>query len=241
MKRRELREHVFQLLFRVEFNSSEEMDEQVSMYFDGVREEETLAEKDETYITEKYKKIPEIDEMLNASAKGWKTSRMGRVDLTILRLAVYEMKFDEDIPEKVAINEAVELSKKFGGDESPAFINGVLAKIAGKISKEDVKEAIKRVGLDPNSKKHVGKYSLGMKQRLGIAQAIMEDPDILILDEPMNGLDESGIEDMRKLILEFRKTGKIVLIASHNKEDIQVLCDEVFEMKNGKLCNKETA
>ena len=136
MKRRELREHVFQLLFRVEFNSSEEMDEQVSMYFDGVREEETLAEKDETYITEKYKKIvekiPEIDEMLNASAKGWKTSRMGRVDLTILRLAVYEMKFDEDIPEKVAINEAVELSKKFGGDESPEFINGVLAKIAGK-------------------------------------------------------------------------------------------------------------
>ena len=133
MKRRELREHVFQLLFRVEFNSSEEMDEQVSMYFDGVREEETLAEKDETYITEKYKKIVEkIPEMLNASAKGWKTSRMGRVDLTILRLAVYEMKFDEDIPEKVAINEAVELSKKFGGDESPAFINGVLAKIAGK-------------------------------------------------------------------------------------------------------------
>lgn len=136
MKRRELREHVFQLLFRVEFNSSEEMDEQVNMYFDGVREEETLSEKDETYITEKYKKIVEkileIDEMLNASAKGWKTSRMGRVDLTILRLAVYEMKFDEDIPEKVAINEAVELSKKFGGDESPAFINGVLAKIAGK-------------------------------------------------------------------------------------------------------------
>ena len=127
---------MFQLLFRVEFNSSEEMDEQVNMYFDGVREEETLSEKDETYITEKYKKIVEkileIDEMLNASAKGWKTSRMGRVDLTILRLAVYEMKFDEDIPEKVAINEAVELSKKFGGDESPAFINGVLAKIAGK-------------------------------------------------------------------------------------------------------------
>ena len=141
MKRRELREHVFQLLFRVEFNSSEEMDEQVSMYFDGVREEETLAEKDETYITEKYKKIvekiPEIDEMLNASAKGWKTSRMGRVDLTILRLAVYEMKFDEDIPEKVAINEAVELSKKFGGDESPAFINGVLGSfVRGEVEPE---------------------------------------------------------------------------------------------------------
>ena len=136
MKRHELREHVFQLLFRVEFNSREEMDEQVSMYFDGVREEKSLTEKDETYIVEKYKKIvekiPEIDDMLNASAKGWKTSRMGRVDLTILRLAVYEMKFDEDIPEKVAINEAVELSKKFGGDESPAFVNGVLAHVAGK-------------------------------------------------------------------------------------------------------------
>ena len=142
MKRRELREHVFQLLFRVEFNSSEEMDEQVSMYFDGVREEETLSEKDETYITEKYKKIvekiPEIDEMLNASAKGWKTSRMGRVDLTILRLAVYEMKWDDEVPVGVAINEAVELSKMFSSDEAPSFINGVLGKIARSL--EETKE-----------------------------------------------------------------------------------------------------
>ena len=142
MKRRELREHVFQLLFRVEFNSSEEMDEQVSMYFDGVREEETLSEKDETYITEKYKKIvekiPEIDEMLNASAKGWKTSRMGRVDLTILRLAVYEMKWDDEVPVGVAINEAVELTKMFSSDEAPSFINGVLGKIARSL--EETKE-----------------------------------------------------------------------------------------------------
>ena len=142
MKRRELREHVFQLLFRVEFNSSEEMDEQVSMYFDGVREEETLAEKDETYITEKYKKIvekiPEIDEMLNASAKGWKTSRMGRVDLTILRLAVYEMKFDEDIPEKVAINEAVELAKSFGGSDGFKYVNGVLDKMVPELRPYEV-------------------------------------------------------------------------------------------------------
>mgnify|MGYP000398640496 CR=1 FL=1 len=134
MKRRELREHVFQLLFRVEFNSSEEMDEQVSMYFDGVREEETLAEKDETYITEKYKKIvekiPEIDEMLNRTSEGWKTTRMGKVDLAILRLAVYEMKFDEDVPVGVAINEAVELAKRFGRDQSPSFINGILGKLA---------------------------------------------------------------------------------------------------------------
>lgn len=128
--------------------------------------------------------------------------------------------------------------------ETPGFIwheSGLtnliyLAKISGKIKKSQVKDAIRRVGLDPESKKHVGKYSLGMKQRLGIAQAIMEDPDILILDEPMNGLDEAGIEDMRKLILEFRKPGKIVLIASHNKEDIQILCDEVFHLRNGIIC-----
>ena len=115
-----------------------------------------------------------------------------------------------------------------------------LAKITGKIGKREVMDAIRKVGLDTLSRKHVGKYSLGMKQRLGIAQAIMEDPDILILDEPMNGLDESGIDEMRNLILEFRRPGKIVLIASHNKEDIQILCDEVYEMKNGKICNRDS-
>ncbi len=108
-----------------------------------------------------------------------------------------------------------------------------LARITQKISKNEVKAAIERVGLSPDSKKHVGKYSLGMKQRLGIAQAIMEDPDILVLDEPMNGLDDSGMEDMRKLIMEFRKPGKIVLIASHNKDDISILCDKVFQMSKG--------
>jgi N utilization substance protein B len=136
MKRRELREHIFQLLFRVEFNGQEEMAEQVGLFVDDMKEETKVNEQDEAYISGKYQKIveklPEIDEILDEASKGWKTSRMGKVDLTILRLAVYEMKYDEDIPEKVAINEAVELSKKFGGDESPAFINGVLAKVAGK-------------------------------------------------------------------------------------------------------------
>lgn len=136
MKRRELRECIFQLLFRVEFNGQEEMPEQVSMFVDDMKQENDLSEADEAYISGKYanvvEKLPEIDAMLDGVSKGWKTSRMAKVDLTILRLAVYEMKFDEDIPEKVAINEAVELSKKFGGDESPAFINGVLAKLAGK-------------------------------------------------------------------------------------------------------------
>lgn len=136
MRRKELREYIFQLLFRVEFNGQEDMAEQISLFVDDMKEETEVLKQDEDYIAGKYEKIveklPEIDAMLDKVSKGWKTSRMGKVDLTILRLAVYEMKFDEDIPEKVAINEAVELSKKFGGDDSPAFVNGVLAKIAGK-------------------------------------------------------------------------------------------------------------
>lgn len=131
MNRRELRESIFQLLFMTEFNLSEEMAEQKELYLDGI---ENLQENDQAYIQEKFEKIwdkiPEIDELLNKASKGWKTSRMGKVDLTILRLASYEVLFDEDVPGKVAINEAVELAKKFGGDESPAFINGVLGKVA---------------------------------------------------------------------------------------------------------------
>lgn len=110
-----------------------------------------------------------------------------------------------------------------------------LAKIRGKISKDDVRGAIKKVGLDPNEKKHVGKYSLGMKQRLGIAQAIMEDPDILILDEPLNGLDKTGVADMRELLLQLKDDGKAMMIASHNSVDIDVLCDRVFQINKGIL------
>lgn len=110
-----------------------------------------------------------------------------------------------------------------------------LAKIRGKISKEDVRAVMKKVGLDPNEKKHVGKYSLGMKQRLGIAQAIMEDPDVLILDEPMNGLDKDGVRDMRELLLQLKESGKTLIVASHNSVDIDVLCDRVFEIAKGEL------
>ena len=135
MKRRELREHIFQLLFRVEFNEKDEMAKQVGLFVEDMEEETEVKERDKTYISEKYAKIveklPEIDKMLDEVSKGWKTSRMGKVELTILRLAVYEMRFDEDIPQKVAINEAVELSKKFGGNEAPALVNGVLAKLTG--------------------------------------------------------------------------------------------------------------
>ena len=110
-----------------------------------------------------------------------------------------------------------------------------LAKIGNKISKEKVRETICQVGLDPDSRKWVGKYSLGMKQRLGIAQAIMEDPDILILDEPMNSLDEKGVEDIRQILIQYRSPGRIILLTSHNREDIEALCDEVYYFHNGMI------
>ena len=110
-----------------------------------------------------------------------------------------------------------------------------LADIQGKIGREEIREAIRKVGLDPDSKKHVGKYSLGMRQRLGLAQAIMENPDILILDEPMNGLDKEGVADMRNYLLDLKSSGKTIIIASHSAEDIDVLCDTVHEMDKGVL------
>lgn len=94
---------------------------------------------------------------------------------------------------------------------------------------------MEKVGLNPKSRKKVGKYSMGMRQRLAIGQAIMENPEILILDEPMNGLDNHGVEDMRKIFLELKNMGKTILLASHNREDIDVLCDKVYEMDRGEL------
>ena len=131
MGRRELREHIFKLLFMSYFNDGEEMNDQLAMYFDGL---EILKENDQKYMQSKYENIKahldEIDALLNEKSKGWKTSRMSKVDLSILRLAVYEMKFDEDVPVRVAINEAVEIAKAFGGDTSASFVNGILGKIA---------------------------------------------------------------------------------------------------------------
>ena len=94
---------------------------------------------------------------------------------------------------------------------------------------------MKKVGLDPNLKRHVKKYSLGMRQRLGLAQAIMEDSELLILDEPMNGLDKDGVKDMREYLLELKMQGKTIIIASHSAEDIDILCDTVSEMDKGRL------
>ena len=99
----------------------------------------------------------------------------------------------------------------------------------------EIAAAIRRVGLDPELKKPVGKYSLGMRQRLGIAQAIMEDPELLILDEPLNGLDKHGVKEMRDLILGLKEDGKTILLASHNQGDIDALCDTVCEMDAGRM------
>lgn len=131
--------------------------------------------------------------------------------------------------------------------ESPGFLPNysgyknlsLLAQINGKIGKAEIKNALCAVGLDPDSKKHVKKYSMGMRQRLGIAQAIMEEPDILILDEPFNGLDNTGVQDMRKLFSDLRAGGKTILLTSHNSEDIDRLCDYVYEMDKGRIINVE--
>ena len=130
MGRRELRESIFQLLFMTEFNDNQEMAEQKQLYLEGI---EDIQDKDQSYIQDKFEKIreklPEIDEALNEASKGWKTSRMGKVELSILRLAVYEVRYDDDVPGKVAINEAVELAKAYGTDDSASFVNGILAKL----------------------------------------------------------------------------------------------------------------
>ncbi len=127
--------------------------------------------------------------------------------------------------------------------ENPEFVpyyNGyknlkLLADVKKKIGKEEIRDAMIMAGLDPDLKLHVGRYSLGMRQRLGISQAIMEDPDILILDEPMNGLDNEGVEDVRKILLKLKQKGKTVIIASHNKEDINILCDKVWNLEHGRI------
>ena len=127
--------------------------------------------------------------------------------------------------------------------ESPGFLEQesacrnllYLARLRGLIGKSEVKEAIRQVGLSPDDHKKVKKYSMGMRQRLGIAQAIMEKPDILLLDEPMNGLDEQGVTDMRTLFLSLKENGVTILLASHNAEDIALLCDNVYRIDGGKI------
>lgn len=127
--------------------------------------------------------------------------------------------------------------------ESPGFLPNYsaiknlkfLAAMQNKIDTKQIKAAIARVGLDPDNNKRVGKYSLGMRQRLGIAQAFMEDQKLLLLDEPLSGLDKSGVDTMRQLFLDLKKEGKTILIATHIAQDIELLCDTVYEMGDGRL------
>lgn len=133
MSRREYREHLFRMLFRKDFHDSTELNEQIELYFEMLID----PKKDELeYLKSRFdnmiEKMPEIDQIIEESASGWKLSRMGKIDLTIIRIATYEALFDEDIPTGVAINEAVEIAKMFGEENSPSFINGVLAKIVNK-------------------------------------------------------------------------------------------------------------
>lgn len=131
MNRRKLREQIFKVLFGVEFNDKEDMPFQIKLFFE--QEENAADEHDTDYITNKVKdiveKLDELDQIINDAAEKWTTQRMGKVELTLIRIAVYEIKYDEDVPTSVAINEAVELCKKFGQEESASFVNGVLARV----------------------------------------------------------------------------------------------------------------
>ncbi len=142
MSRRTEREAVFKLIFRREFNSEEEMKDQLAYFFKDNEESGKLSDDEQKKVEERYDLVSshmeEIDQIITSHVEGWNISRMGKVELAIIRLAVFELRFDEDIPDLVAIDEAVELAKKFGGDQAPSFINGVLARIV-KISEEDAK------------------------------------------------------------------------------------------------------
>lgn len=131
MKRSEMREHIFRIIFQMEFADTEERNEKITLYLESLKD---ISNKEFTYIKKKtediFMRIEEIDATIESISTGWKINRLGKAELAILRVAVYEMKYDDDIPEKVAINEAVELAKHYGNEQSPRFVNGVLAKLA---------------------------------------------------------------------------------------------------------------
>ena len=143
---------------------------------------------------------------------------------------------DVDYPENVGfIIETPGFLPRYSGLKNLKY----LASVRGKVQEDEIRKYMELVGLNPDDKKHVGNYSLGMKQRLGIAQAFMENPDILILDEPMNALDNNGVEEMRTILLKMKEQGKLIIIASHIRDDIDILCDEVYGIDAGimkKIC-----
>lgn len=141
---------------------------------------------------------------------------------------------DIEFPDSVGIIiESMSMLPEYSGFDNLKM----LAKIKKIASDDDIRNAMNAVGLDPGNKKRVGTYSLGMKQKLNIAQAIMEKPDLYLLDEPTNALDEGTVSDIRKLLLSLKESGALIIIASHNKEDLQILCDEVIEITDGRISN----
>lgn len=152
--------------------------------------------------------------------------------ITVFGDAIEKGKFPKDLG---ALLDTSGFLKQYSG-----FRNlKILASILNKIDDEEIKNVLTIVGLNPNDTRPINKYSLGMKQRLGIAQAIMEKPKLLILDEPMNAIDESGVEDIRKLLLELKEQDVTILLASHNAEDIRLLCDVVYKMDQGELIQEK--
>lgn len=146
-----------------------------------------------------------------------------------------KVEFGEKIPISMGIIiENAGMYPEFSGFENLEF----LASIHKKVSKTQIKETIERVGLNPKDKRKIKKYSLGMKQRITLAQAIMEKPDLLLLDEPTNALDTEGVGQIRQIIKEEKKRGAIICLASHNAEDIEILCDEIYQIIEGKIIPK---
>lgn len=142
------------------------------------------------------------------------------------------------------LGKTIEMPESYGAIiENPSFLPRYsalknlkfLAGLKGKVSQKDILDVLKKVGLEKEASKRVSKYSLGMRQRLGIAQAIMENPQLLILDEPLSGLDRVGLAEMRNLFLNYKVHGKTILLASHSTEDIETLCDTVWEIESGNL------
>ncbi len=200
-------------------------------------------------VTKKFKEFKALDQVSLSFERGkihGIIGRNGSGKTVLFKCICGFLKMDEGeiLVDGKRIGKEIEAPQDVGVIiESPGFLPGYsgyqnlsfLACIRNKIKKKEILEVIERVGLDPKSTKHVGKYSMGMRQRLGIAQAIMEDPSLLILDEPMNGLDNQGVQDMRELFLKLKEEGKTILLASHNREDIAVLCDTVVEIDHGRI------
>lgn len=201
------------------------------------------------HVTKVYQKRTVVDDVTAVFPEGQITGIVGRngSGKTVLfrmicglviptggRVTVNGEKVGEDVDFPSSLGAVIENPGFIGMESGLQNLMG-LASLRKRIGREEVAEAIRMVGLDPHEKKAVRKYSLGMRQRLGIAQAIMEDPGVLVLDEPTNGLDDDGAGEIRKLLMSMKEQGKTILVASHNPEDIRVMCDRVYRMDNGRL------